>query len=259
MNFNEAVRESIGEVVEAFVSIQGEGIFVGVPMAFFRLARCSRRCLYCDTAYAWTTPEYAVVRKPFSNEVTHLIRNPADACAIVEALSEAATLKSIKWACITGGEPLLQPSFCVAIASQLREIGMRILLETQGDLYEPLGKVMPFIDAVSADAKLPSTTGEPLNWDSLRLSLKLCKEFGCIVYIKLVVTPNIDIGEVMKAVALVSSVDAQIPFVLQPVTPMGSVKEGPSKELLWQIANLAAEQLHDVRIIPQVHRMLKLP
>lgn len=253
---------AFGEAVEAFVSVQGEGIFVGVPMAFFRLAGCNRRCLYCDTAYAWQKPPSVIVRKPFSHEVALTIQNPVSARQLVRGLLKAvsrAALTLIRWACITGGEPLLQPKFCSAIAGELKRAGMRILLETQGDLDEPLREVLPLVDVISADAKLPSSSGGRLNWDGLERTLRLCKDAAKTVYVKLVVTPSTKPSEVRRVSKLVAGVDAQAPFVLQPVTPSGIVKERPSMDLLWQLARIASQHLSDVRIIPQVHRMLKLP
>lgn len=253
---------ALGEAVEAFVSVQGEGIFVGVPMAFFRLAGCNRRCLYCDTAYAWEKPPNVLVRKPFSQEVALMLQNPVSARQLVRGLLKAVSrtaLALIHWACITGGEPLLQPKFCSAIAGELKTVGMRILLETQGDLDEPLCEVLPLVDVVSADAKLPSSSGERLNWGGLERTLRLCKDAAKTVYVKLVVTPSTKPSEVRRVSKLVAGVDAQVPFVLQPVTPSGSVKERPSMDLLWQLACMASQHLSDVRIIPQVHRMLKLP
>ncbi|MFA4029462.1 MAG: hypothetical protein GDYSWBUE_000460 [Candidatus Fervidibacterota bacterium] len=257
-----ASDDILGDAVEAFISIQGEGIFVGVPMAFFRLAGCNRRCLYCDTAYAWEKPSYALIKKPFSHEVVLSIQNPVSASRLVGGLLKTISrtaIASVRWACITGGEPLLQPKFCSAVATELKKAGMRILLETQGDLYEPLREVLSVVDVVSADAKLPSSSGERMNWDGFERTLSLCRDAKCAVYVKLVVTPTTKPTEVRRVSKLIAGVDAQIPFVLQPVTPSGAIREKPSMDLLWRLARIAAQHLSDVRIIPQVHRMLKLP
>jgi organic radical activating enzyme len=251
--------EVLGEAVEVFVSIQGEGIFVGVPTAFIRLSGCNRRCAYCDTKYAWETPSEVLIRKPFSSEVIERLKNPVYANELVEALMNSFEHANfIRHACITGGEPLLQPDFCKALFRSLKGKGMFTILETQGDLFEPLPSLLQHIDAVSADVKLPSTTNEPLNWDGLERTLKLCAGEGKLVYTKLVVTHDIDIGEIKKAVKLIASVDAHIPFVIQPVTSTG-VKRPPSMDLVWRVVCVAGELLKDVRVIPQVHRMLKLP
>ena len=41
--------EGSGFVSEVFVSIQGEGLYVGLLQLFVRTAGCSQRCSYCDT------------------------------------------------------------------------------------------------------------------------------------------------------------------------------------------------------------------
>jgi len=41
-----------GNLSEIYLSLQGEGIWVGVPMVFVRTTGCHRRCRYCDTEFA---------------------------------------------------------------------------------------------------------------------------------------------------------------------------------------------------------------
>jgi len=71
-------------VCEIFTSIQGEGIWAGVPSTFIRLSGCNLRCAWCDTPYASWEPE---------GEMMEL----ADITAQVRA----------DHVVITGGEPML--------------------------------------------------------------------------------------------------------------------------------------------------------
>ena len=41
-------------ISEIFYSLQGETSRVGLPTVFIRLTGCPLRCVYCDTAYAFT-------------------------------------------------------------------------------------------------------------------------------------------------------------------------------------------------------------
>jgi hypothetical protein len=74
--------------------------------------------------------------------------------------------------------------------------------------------------------------------------------------VKIVVTGQTLDAELKQAFDLVASVDAGIPVVLQPVTPWGSVREQPTIEQLTRWRRDAAGRLSDVRILPQVHRVL---
>ena len=46
------------KVVEIFKSIDGEGIRVGYPVTFIRLAGCNLRCNYCDTKYSYEDEKF---------------------------------------------------------------------------------------------------------------------------------------------------------------------------------------------------------
>jgi 7-carboxy-7-deazaguanine synthase len=118
-------------VAETFVSIQGESSLAGLPTAFVRLTGCALRCRWCDTAFAfhegaWTTLEE------------------------IERWIEGTGLTRV---CVTGGEPLLQPSV-VPLLRRLVERGWPVSLETGGD--QDVSVVPPGVKRI-VDVKLPGS------------------------------------------------------------------------------------------------------
>jgi len=124
------------KVNEMFKSIQGEGIYIGVPMFFIRLTGCNLRCEWCDTQYAFYEGEEMSIN------------------SIVKSVEDSG----LKWVCITGGEPLLQEDVYKLIDTLLRK-GYKILLETNGSI---LIDKLPTEDnlVISLDIKTPSSKME---------------------------------------------------------------------------------------------------
>lgn len=258
---------SKGNLSEVYLSLQGEGIWVGTPTVFVRTTGCHRRCRYCDTEFALVAEKQARVWLGWrSGEPNLTVDNPVSVQEVVSWVREAAG-KVAKWVSFTGGEPLLQADFLSELAKELKAYGFRILLETEGGLPDKLAKVLPFVDAIAADIKLPSTTGEPLDWSECERFLKMVVNAQVQACVKIVVTADIDEGEFCQAVDLLarlheSSTDYTLShpmtLILQPVTPARFVTETPSMELLLRLATLAQKKLPDVRIVPQVHKLMRL-
>lgn len=101
---NDALR-----ITEIFYSLQGESRTVGVPTVFVRLTGCPLRCVYCDTAYA------------FSGGELHSLEHVAE---------QVANYKP-RYVTVTGGEPLAQKR-CIALLSRLCDDGYEVSLETSG-------------------------------------------------------------------------------------------------------------------------------
>jgi 7-carboxy-7-deazaguanine synthase len=118
-------------VTEIFRSIQGESTRAGYPCAFIRLTGCSLRCVWCDTAYAFSGGEEVTV----SEAADRVLALGTD---LVE---------------VTGGEPLEQEGVYPLI-ERLLDRGKTVLLETGGHM--PLDRVDPRVVKI-VDVKAPGS------------------------------------------------------------------------------------------------------
>jgi 7-carboxy-7-deazaguanine synthase len=125
------------KITEVFRSLQGEADTVGIPTVFVRLTGCPLRCGYCDTAYAFHGGEWWTIE---------------DILARVRALE-------VSHVCVTGGEPLAQPT-AAALLTALCDGGWRVSLETSGAM--PLAAVDPRVVKV-VDIKTPGSGEESRN------------------------------------------------------------------------------------------------
>ncbi|MHB8584491.1 MAG: radical SAM protein [Thermoplasmatota archaeon] len=130
-------------MTEIFFSLQGEGVETGLPTVFLRLAGCSLRCSWCDTAYSFAEGAAATV---------------ADVVARAESFG-------IRRACVTGGEPLDQEAACVTLLEALLSRGWFVVLETSGGVsIEKASSLAPRERLlVSLDVKCPSSNMQGRN------------------------------------------------------------------------------------------------
>src|SRR6476660_6123367 len=132
-------------VTEIFRSIQGESTRAGFPCAFIRLTGCSLRCVWCDSAYAFSGGEDLSV----SDAVERVVALGTD---LVE---------------VTGGEPLEQEGV-YPLMETLLDRGKTVLLETGG--HVPLDRVDPRVVKI-VDVKAPGSgmmaANLPENLDAL--------------------------------------------------------------------------------------------
>ncbi len=234
-------------LAEVFSGIQGEGLFTGFRQLFIRFAGCNLRCRYCDTPFAQeVSTEY---RWDVEGGEWKVGRNPISVGELIEIIKGLHThCHSIS---LTGGEPLLQTEFITEFLSSLSPplSLLPIYLETNGILPENLKKIVKYLDIIAADIKLPSSTGLGRSWEEHQEFLSIAK--GCHLFVKVVVTSKTTLEDVERAVSLIKEVQPQIPLVLQPDTG-----HPPPKEALFEYERIAKVSLNEVRIIPQIHRLM---
>ena len=128
------------KINEIFLSLQGEGVYQGVPMVFIRMQGCGLLpgCSFCDTQYA---------RDPdggFEKTIDEVVGNVSKLLPYYGG-----------WVCITGGEPLFQFMELEQLVRKLKEGGYKVTVETNGSYKPP--KWYTLVDSWDADIKCPTS------------------------------------------------------------------------------------------------------
>lgn len=97
-------------VMEAFYTIQGEGVHTGTPAYFIRLGGCDVGCVWCDVKESWEADKWPV--------------------STIEEIVQGALAYPGRMVVITGGEPLMYD--LGPLTKLLKEKGFTINIETSG-------------------------------------------------------------------------------------------------------------------------------
>jgi 7-carboxy-7-deazaguanine synthase len=100
-------------VQEQFVSVQGEGVLVGTPSSFIRVAGCNLRCTWCDSPRTSWEPH----------------GNPTELADLLEFCAAGP-----RQVVLPGGEPLLVAAVAT-LATRLRAAGHHVTVETAGTVW----------------------------------------------------------------------------------------------------------------------------
>jgi len=226
------------EISEIFSSLQGEGPYLGVKQIFVRFGRCNMHCVYCDELEKMKEENFAVY-------------------SLEDVLGQIDKFEKEKGAhhsvSLTGGEPLFYTPFLKNFLPKLKEKGITTYLETNGTLPRELERVIKWCDIVAMDMK-PSTSTEDGSFDKEHeafLKVAIQKK----VFIKVVITPSTDAGEIKRCIQTVRDINPRIPFIFQPLSDPFGINTASLKLIENSFFNLAKAHLYDVRVIPQMHKI----
>ncbi|QIR40635.1 7-carboxy-7-deazaguanine synthase QueE [Tolypothrix sp. PCC 7910] len=250
-------------LIEVFSAIQGEGLNVGTRQIFIRFALCDLRCHFCDSVHTWNAPSTCRIERTPGLRDFEEHSNPIPLPILlewVERQNQPSIHDSIS---LTGGEPLLHAPFLELFLPQVRSLtNLPIYLETGGHRPEQLAMILPYLDSVGMDLKLPSVSGESY-WQEHGQCLKLSYDLHLNVFVKIIISQQTDPTELERSALLVAAVSPDIPVFLQPVTPLPVSEKftaktilAPTPEQVLQWQAFMKRWLKHVRVVPQTHKML---
>ncbi len=287
-------HSALAPVMEVFASVQGEGAFVGEPQVFVRLRGCPLRCRWCDTPASWSLDASQAARIDAKDGAR---REPAVASAFQAAIwvsqCEPGAPRTVS---LTGGEPLMWPEFASALKRMIAP--RRLHLETAGAHPRALERVLAAIDHVSLDLKphfdmlapvpLATTASEhasrsfdelehddgsrpdgelrpddepsPTTHEQWSAARRACLALvaGRDAAGKIVVCGDRAAGDYAQLFDEIEEIAPGLPVYLTPATPMGGA-QAPSHALVDEVAEMARDRELRVRIVPQLHRLVRRP
>jgi len=231
---------------EIFTSVEGEGILYGTKTLFVRLAGCPFTCFYCDTLEAL----------PLDSGTEYTIK---DACDLIDTKLEDKTYKVN----FTGGDPLLQHEAVADLAKHVQSMKIPTYLESSCFDSNRFNYVLPFIDLVKIEFKTkdsdfvdskhyPNLIDNAL--ECLQSSISSKKK----TYIKIVVSSKTETESfktLLDKIFKIVSNDDLSGFIIQPTYEFAE----PSLELLLKFYDLVHPFYNQVRIVPQLQKLMGAP
>lgn len=230
---------------EIFVSIEGEGIFAGTKTLFVRFSGCHLKCYWCDTNYSI----------PLNSGNQYTVDQ-------VKSLIHEHIPSNIFKVNFTGGEPLLQYRPLLTLANFVKEeLDIKTYLETSCFDYKRFQAVLPGIDICKIEFKTSdSKVVDPSSYENLLMNEFKCLDLSLrdkskIAFIKIVftnLTNSDEIRHLSERIFTSPKIENLKGFILQPSYGYNS----PSTEKILEMYDIVYRYYKDVRVIPQMHKLL---
>ena len=233
-------------IFEIFTSIEGEGILYGTKTLFVRFAGCPYSCFYCDTLDALpldSGKEYSIT----------------EACNLIDSNLQDNTFKVN----FTGGEPLIQHEAVSELAKHVKARGLPTYLESACFDSKKFLYVLPSIDFVKIEFKtIESEFIDEKHYPELLRNTLECLQAAVeakkTTYIKIVVSSKTEpesFKEILEQIFKIISKENISGFIIQPTTSLSE----PTLEQLLEFYDLVYPYYDEVRVVPQLHKIISAP
>jgi 7-carboxy-7-deazaguanine synthase len=230
-------------VLEIFgPTIQGEGMVVGRKTMFVRTAGCDYSCSWCDSAFTWDGSAKNDIRQLTAEQIWTELKEIGGEC--------------FDHVTISGGNPALIKAIG-SLVELLHSQGVKAALETQGSRYQDW---FLKIDDLTISPKPPSSlmkTNFSVLDDIIETLIK--EKRMAHISIKVVVFNDED----FEYAASVHERYPEVPFFVQvgnedlTTIDNASLTQELLKKYEWLIDKaVAAKNMNDVRVLPQVHALV---
>ncbi len=182
---------------EMFLSVQGEGIYTGIPSMFIRVAGCNLNCPWCDSAYAKSQED--------GNETS------------ISSIVDEVKKHDVEHVVITGGEPTIYPEELKVLCNELNSLNKKITIETNSTLFVDCNPHL-----LSLSPKLY------LGWEEEIIKKNLSKK--CKIQIKIVVD---SIEEALDAIKRIENFDIKKENVF--LMPNAATREKHIRGAAWLV------------------------
>ena len=233
-------------IFEVFTSVEGEGILYGTKTLFVRLAGCPFSCFYCDTKESLpldSGDEYSI----------------DDANQLINKKLKNQTYKVN----FTGGDPLIQHEAVALLAKNIQNKKIPTYLESSCFDIDRFNHVLPFIDIIKIEFKTKDSDFiDSQHYEKLISHTMKCLQSSVnakkITYIKIVVSSKTqpkDFKKLIDEIFTIISNDDIDGFIIQPTYGISE----PSLDLLLNLYDLVYPYYIDVKVVPQLHKLLGAP
>ena len=267
-------------IFEVFTSIEGEGILCGTKTLFVRLAGCPFTCFYCDTTEAL----------PADSGIEYTIDQAA---LLIDDALQSHTYKVN----FTGGDPLIQHEAVAKLAEHVHlhasstkmsgkkdDMSKKIRTYLESSCFDSgrFAHVLPHIDIAkiefkTSDSEFVDAKRQQKTTDEALECLRLALAAGKTTYVKVVASSKTTTEEVRKLAEAVQGIVCDTGsataiqqgklsgFTIQPVYDDYNSGKGassswaPSLQQLLAIHDAVSPIYADVRVIPQMHKMMGAP